>query len=283
MAAANTFTLFSLLPGELRNQIWHMVIQSTTKTQHIHRYRSGGWQPRHLVLGKDAHYHPGGEHDNIDLEWQHAIFNDIRIDMPLAWVNREARSIALAWMEENGVKLASPSPQQIRNARYARPFNPSFDAVYIPDHDSLVEFFEEYYKRFFEPDLLRKTVGTWSWIRYVAMPEVLFWKEMDVGGFEALAENHMFLRAVLVVVADGPQLEGNDWSCEYESADLGLIRWRQSQSKFEYEGSEDSPGSGQLCALAKDLADAAAQDDVHGVNFLPDGFEVRFIRLRHKQ
>lgn len=100
-----SFGKFSHLPLELRDQIWEEALPSITTTLALYFYRkSGFWQP--FDLSKDDEgYREGG--DNVGLRFRTDLVDSLDYQMhPLAvsllWVNREARRVALKWMDGVG-------------------------------------------------------------------------------------------------------------------------------------------------------------------------------------
>ncbi|KAF2689014.1 hypothetical protein K458DRAFT_291837, partial [Lentithecium fluviatile CBS 122367] len=77
------------LPTELRNQIRHDALSNEMEPAFAF-YKTGCCQPR----GADPDLYVVFRHDLLDAP---------QIDMPLAFVNHEARGIALAWIREKGL------------------------------------------------------------------------------------------------------------------------------------------------------------------------------------
>jgi hypothetical protein len=101
------FTLFPLLPFELRDQIWHDVLPSQStgdRPPALYFYRlTPHWAPR-VLTESDPGYRAG----EIDLGFYfHAETLahsddelDNQFDLPLLFVNREARQVAMKWIRK---------------------------------------------------------------------------------------------------------------------------------------------------------------------------------------
>lgn len=170
---AAEFPLFSRLPAELRNQIWHDTLPANIG-QLLYFYRKGCWCPRRLMEA-DEGYHTENDELNLNYEFRYQLLDPVRIDIPIFLVNREAHSIASAWIHGHGLKLRFHKDELI----FVRPFDPSSDTLYVP-LESYDDFFREPHDRQFEPDLLYKSVNCPGVaFERIAVPEPVIHNEGD--------------------------------------------------------------------------------------------------------
>ena len=184
MAAAptnsSTFPLFSSLPLELRDQIWRDALPDKIGPA-LYFYRKGCWCPRHL-LQSDEEYDSTNDELNLNFEFRHDLLDVVQFEVPLFFVNREARNIALAWMSEHGIEIRAREDR--RSPVFVCPFDPIRDVLYIT-LDKWDEFLREPDDRCFEPDLFEKLISVNSAdVRRIAVPEALLRTEVAA----ALAE-----------------------------------------------------------------------------------------------
>jgi len=94
-------------------------------------YRRGCWT--HVKVP------PDDEEDGDYVEWVADELGHLQIALPIATVNREARSAALAWARRNGLTMQLPaSPGQnppVAVAVAIRKFDPARDTVFVPSHE----------------------------------------------------------------------------------------------------------------------------------------------------
>ena len=126
--AAAVFSLFSILPAELRNQIWQDALPDKVG-QALYFYRKGCWCPRRLTEA-DEDYDPENDELNLNIEFFHDLLDYVQFEVPLFFVNHEARGITLSWIHEQGLKI------HFREDRcsliFERLFDPIHDTLYVP-------------------------------------------------------------------------------------------------------------------------------------------------------
>lgn len=95
-----SFVLFSSLAAELRNQIWRDALPHHIGPA-LYSYRKRGcWCPRQLTESEPG-YIAGNDDLNLAFEFRTDLLDDDnQYHVPLFSVNREARSIVLAWLQE---------------------------------------------------------------------------------------------------------------------------------------------------------------------------------------
>ncbi|KAE8131638.1 hypothetical protein BDV38DRAFT_290010 [Aspergillus pseudotamarii] len=121
------FTLFPTLPPELRNQIWRDALPDKVR-QALYFYKWGCWRSRRLIED-DEDYNHGNDQLNICYEFSHDLLDPMKIEMPLLFVNSEARGIALAWVKGQNLQRAFCEDGQ--TPIVIRPFDPAHDTLYI--------------------------------------------------------------------------------------------------------------------------------------------------------
>lgn len=165
---SSTFPLFSHLPPELRTQIWRDALPDE-ELPALYPYKRGCWHPRWLSPS-DEGYSPG-PHPNIWMEFRHDLLDNIQVELPLVFVNHEARSITLAWARQQNINIRFCESRQYHI--FTRPFNPNRDALYIMP-ERLYDFYMETYDRMDQPDLFDHFVTfPYPFLYYFAVPEAL--------------------------------------------------------------------------------------------------------------
>ncbi|KAF2150311.1 hypothetical protein K461DRAFT_280341 [Myriangium duriaei CBS 260.36] len=125
-ASLNSFRHFSKLPLELRNQIWQHALPDLGPSLCLYSKRY--WQRRPLSVTDDEYIE--NVEDDTDHFWLHEFRNDLippsPLDVPMAFVNREAYRIARRWIRSNGIRYDS------YESSFVLPFDPHRDAIFIP-------------------------------------------------------------------------------------------------------------------------------------------------------
>ncbi|KND89057.1 hypothetical protein TOPH_06261 [Tolypocladium ophioglossoides CBS 100239] len=234
-ASSSTFPLFSSLPPELRNRIWQDALPDKDGPA-LYPYKRGCWSPRHL-LESDEGYDPNDK-DNVDLEFRHDLLDYVQVKVPLVFVSREARGIALAWVREQGIEMRFREEAQCHI--FARPFDPVRDALYIAP-DKLNDFCLELYDRMSEPDISELIVSIGPDLTRFAMPEALLWSERNM--MPQIFEFFSRLAKLFIIVDAQPDFEDNDikvqrrW--ELESTQGRAFVWNHENGGFDLGDGED--------------------------------------------
>jgi len=98
MATTAAFPLFSVLPFEMRDQIWRDALPKPAGPA-LYFYRGRGCWAAQKLTESDPGYMAGN--DGMRFEFGTDRLNDgCQFDLPLVSVNREARRVALAWLRE---------------------------------------------------------------------------------------------------------------------------------------------------------------------------------------
>ena len=165
--AATTFPQFSRLPAELRNQIWQGALPDRIEPA-ICFYKKGCWLPRE-VAPSDEDYNPDPD-GNLYFEFRHDLLDALQLEIPLYFVNHDARSIALGWICKHNVDIRkfqdTPAPV------FTCPFKPIRDVLYAAP-DTWDDFTREPNDRRFQQDLLdRHLLSGRMELEYIAIPAV---------------------------------------------------------------------------------------------------------------
>ncbi|KAI0023024.1 hypothetical protein F4780DRAFT_777147 [Xylariomycetidae sp. FL0641] len=168
------FPFFSRLPPELRYLIWQAALPEEC-VPGLAFYRHGCWRPRWLSPS-DPSYYPDNEVLNLALEFDCAALDEVRVDVPLFFVNREARAAAGSWLVRHDVYVrARPGGGGGDGGGavfFTRAFDPDRDALYVP-LDAWDQFLNEPVHRQTRPDLSDRLVDLLSPITRLAVPEAV--------------------------------------------------------------------------------------------------------------
>lgn len=166
MAATNfsTFPHFPSLPAELRNQIWHDSLPIKDKPA-LFPYTKGCWWVR-ILTESDEEYDFAWEKDRSP-----DLLGPVEVNVPLFFVNHEARRIALAWAHEQGIKMRYCEDRHCNI--FERLFDEVHDTLYV-ELDKVDEFNIEPSHRLSEPEHARRVVHVASYLPRIAFPVELF-------------------------------------------------------------------------------------------------------------
>ena len=241
MAAAttncSTFPLFSSLPRELRNQIWRDALPDKVGPA-LYFYRKGCWCPRRLSKS-DEEYDSENDENNLNFEFRHDLLDDNQFEIPLVFVNREARDMALAWVREQGIEIRPREDKQY--PVFVRSFDPLRDALYIA-LDKWDDFLCEPEDRLSQSDLFEQLVDIKSDLTRIAVPEALL--RSEVATLPEIFRNFFHLKVLCIIVDAQPDLQSADndakvqrrW--EFESTQGGAFFWDDDRGGFNSENSE---------------------------------------------
>ena len=271
-AATNspTLSLFPGLPRELRDHIWRDALPDTVGPA-FYFYRRGCWCPRRLSES-DKVYDPANDESNLYFEFRHDLLDDVQFEMPLVFVNREARSIALAWIREHGIDLR---PRKGRHYPvFVRRFDPARDTLYVA-LDRWDDFLREPDDRLSQPDLFGQLVDVKADLTRIAVPEALLRREVDT--LPEMLRNFFRLRVLSIIVGAPPALQSADddvkvrqrW--EFRSA-RGAFFWDGDRGGFDFGDGEDI-GDEALCRLIEEanrgLGEALAKEHIRSFEIRP--------------
>ncbi|OBT67273.1 hypothetical protein VE03_02635 [Pseudogymnoascus sp. 23342-1-I1] len=206
----STFTCFPNLPPELRNQIWNQALLEKDRPA-LFSYRSGCWNPLYLTQS-DKGYIPNT--DNILLEFRGSLLKPVPVEVPLYFVNHEARRAALNWAERNGTKIPAKMPPLEKSQRhiFGRLFDKDNDMLYVA-LNNFADFLIEPYHRMAEPDLFGRIVDPGPSLRYIAVPEALLKRTPSALG--EIFEWFRYIEVILIIVNADHEVGGpHRWEIE---------------------------------------------------------------------
>lgn len=121
-AGTQTFHPFPRLPPELRLQIWRDALPEKDSPAFT-PYQSSGWTP--IPASENANA------NNLIMEWEYHYesLDQIRVKIPLADVNHEARDVAIEWARKQGIKVVFHDYRQC--LVFLRTFDPMHDVIWI--------------------------------------------------------------------------------------------------------------------------------------------------------
>lgn len=198
---AAIFPLFSSLPQELRDQIWRDALPDEN-TIALYPYGRGCWRPQ--------------------------------VEIPLVFVNRSARVIALDWVQKQDIEMRFCKDRQCHI--FIRQFDLKRDAVYITP-DKLYDRTESL-DRIEEPDLFDKILSFVPALSHFAIPEALL--EIKDNPLHEIFEDFMCLAVLFIIVNPQPDFADNDikvqqqW--ELESIPGMAFFWNQNDRVFDLDG-----------------------------------------------
>ncbi|KAF2823028.1 hypothetical protein CC86DRAFT_469607 [Ophiobolus disseminans] len=222
------FSRFPTLPAELRNQIWHDALPNPDDLEPA------------LVYFKPGCWRWQGAEPDLELYFRHDLL-EIHVDIPMAFVNREARSIAVVRIRELGLVTKADSDGLLYPV-FVRTFRPTVDAIYLKP-SQLEDMIMDVHKAMYEPWEEGRQWSTLSRIRRIAMSEKSLISGQGMDSLEEVAElmeNICNIMEVLVVVGAPADLDSADgrplW--KYIPAPGDAFRWSISRRRFVICGDE---------------------------------------------
>ncbi|EHK22563.1 uncharacterized protein TRIVIDRAFT_230606 [Trichoderma virens Gv29-8] len=166
-----TFRCFSRLPPELRLEIWRQSLPDLDSIT-LYNYRRECWGPRDLRKSEVDHQlldqMPGNTENAVDFDFRHEMLAATHVNLPLAFVNREARSVALAWIQQRGVEMRFDEDRKCHV--FEQRFDPRRDALYI-GISQWEDFCLEPFDQLAEPDFSSHTVSSDTGLTRIAIPD----------------------------------------------------------------------------------------------------------------
>ena len=234
---SSTFPLFTSLPRELRDQIWRDALPDKVGPA-LSFYRKGCWCVRRLSESNEG-YDPENVANNLNLEFRHDLLDDIQFEIPLVYVNREARDLAFAWVREQGIEIRPREDRQY--PVFVRPLDPMRDALYVA-LDKWDDFLCEPDDRLSQPDLHEQLVGIKSELTRIAVPAALL--RSEVASLPEMFRHLLNLKVLLIVVDPQPDLQSAHDDVEvqhwwdFESIQGGAFFWNNDRGGFDSENSK---------------------------------------------
>lgn len=236
MDSSFSFPLFLRLPPELRTQIWRYSLPDEDRPA-LYPYKRGCWCPRWLSPS-DKGYDPKWE-PNIDLEFRYDLLDNIEVKLPLVFVNREARGIALAWAHQQGITMRFCKDRQCHI--FIRPFNPKRDALYIAP-TQLYNFYVESSDRIEEPDLFDRIINVVPVLSRFAVPVALLQAEDDP--LREIFDEFRCLAVLFIIVNTPPEFTDNEmkvqrqWKLESPQGQGRAFFWNHDRRRFDWQDGE---------------------------------------------
>jgi hypothetical protein len=222
------FHLFPCLPTELRLHIWHDALPATLGTgSAAFPYKKGCWGPRHLTPG-DPEYDSMNDDLNLNFEFNHTLLDPLKLNLPLFYVNHEARSVALNWIQNQNLAIRFDR-QKSGQLVFIRPFNAETDTLYVARsqwHDFICEPLE----RPFEEDLVERHLGCpGPAFSRLAIDDWILTHEAN-----CLAElfDHYYTIVTVFVIVEFRSEEGvgGESEAEHVAAARNPTQWREIES-----------------------------------------------------
>jgi hypothetical protein len=244
-----TFPHFSSFAGELRNQIWDFALPNAAELEpSLFYYRMGLWQWQHATdgIGYDLLFRD-------DLLERH-------IEAPIAFVNCEARSIAMTRIRELGLMTRARSGQY---PFFIRTFKPEVDAIYIKPNQ-IHDVVQELIDTITDPAIEGRDYSMALRYRKIAMSEKSL--VSNIGsvdrseGIEGVADllNYVCSVRELLVVVDAPADLQSAGVCNRDAMPLwtfcpapgDAFSWSDTRRRFEFCGDE-RVGDGVVSAMVE--------------------------------
>ncbi|OAA60195.1 hypothetical protein LEL_10818 [Akanthomyces lecanii RCEF 1005] len=229
---ATIFPGFPHLPPELRNKVWRAALP-TNVGRPLYTYRGRGcWRARRLDES-DPHFLKDDGEMAMDFRTD-LLGGDPTFHVPLVCVNREARGIALSWLDEQSIKPEQTHPG---SCIFRRLFDRTQDTLYIPD-DKWDDFNLEPHDRLGEPDLVNQNVNVNGEVDRIAISSMLFWKQDTVRWLHDL---HSWYDITVVSVVIGSQPDPGQESCRerLNDTDGRALVWHRTSHTFKVAQATD--------------------------------------------
>jgi hypothetical protein len=245
-----TFSKFSTLAGEVRNQIWYYALPTAEEIEPaLTFFKPGCWRWQ-------------GVQPDLEFVFHHE-FLEVHVEVPMAFVNREARSIAVTRIRELGLVTKS---RRDHFPVFIRKFNPEEDAIYVKP-GQLDDVIMDAHKPQYDPWVEGRQWGTFSRYRKIAMSQASFLTTLHVEGIqeemealEEMAELFQYacsVKDVLVIVdapADLESVGDHDKDAKplwkFVDAPGDVFRWSNASHRFELASARHI-GDGVVSAIVE--------------------------------
>jgi hypothetical protein len=227
-----TFTLFSKLPPELRNQIWRDVLPGKVGTV-LFSYKKGSWDIRDPTEVDEEYGHENNG-ANLNLIWKHDLLDEIQFEIPLVYANREARGIALDWIREQGLQICSLEDRQ--QPVFVRRWDPVRDALYV-GLDQWSDFLNDPHDRFFQPEFLNRNITVEAHIWHLAVPLALLKTEHGLSTMFGWFDQMRVLYVIVNPQPAFPVTKNNNrrqWRWEFEDPKRGVFVYNKERGDFDF-------------------------------------------------
>lgn len=232
------FTFFPQLPVEIRLQIWRLALEPEAPGPVLFSFKDECWRPRHLVPS-DPEFNRDDDELNLLLEFRHELLGQAEFTVPLFFVSREARSVALPYISTQKLRRGGDTA----SCTFVRRYDPDRDILLTPTRAILRAFLVEPMERVFEPDLDQKLVNRPHPLIFrlaITLPGLAWLK---IGFFELL-ENYHLLEMIYVVVDEPEDIqerkEGHHW--EAVGAHDAAYVWDATERRMTWRGEQKLDG-----------------------------------------
>jgi len=99
----DSFAFFPELALELKDNIFNKALSDEIQPALFH-YKKGCWRPRFLSEDGEDYDHSYPE-SNLYLLFYHDLLDAVQLDVPLFFVNRDARDVVLPWIREHNLEI----------------------------------------------------------------------------------------------------------------------------------------------------------------------------------
>jgi hypothetical protein len=250
-----SFSLFPSLPGELRNAIWRAALPKPIAPSPA------------LIPSKPECWRFEGPADHPEITFRHELL-DIHIELPLAYVNQEARSIALPWAEEHGLE---PRGRRGQYPVFVRDFEPRVDALYLGP-SQLKECFDEIHNPVMDPEFEGRLFSIGASVHVLSMSETALRDRMALLMVSYLTDMYMVnVEQLLVIVQpaeDHYEDAIRDRQCGFLLAPGDVWCWDCDNKRFVVDcGNGECFGDGVVSRVLQ-----ASRPDADA---FPPGFKIR--------
>lgn len=213
------FSLFPNLSPELRIQIWNYALLEEKESS-----EKAVGRCFHLLLTRVK-----------NSPWYSNILDNIQIEIPLAFVNHEARDVALCWIHEQDIKVRANNNTQPYILTCE--FDPMCDTLYVP-LDKKPDFLNEYRQTTRWRGLGGQGFyySVRSKLTYIAIPEALL-EDADIS--DEMFQNFFDPKVHFIIANTQPDFEDNGMKVQQqwnlETFQGMCVSWDIEQRKFEWK------------------------------------------------
>jgi hypothetical protein len=227
LSHTTNFHHFPALAAELRNQIWYEALPDSTRPALV-PWKPGLWRLQGVETDLECRF----SHEELE----------VPIDIAMAFVDREARNIALVHIRDSQLETISRSGY--RYPVFTRAFERLKDAL-IVQPDQLDDIVLDSTNRLFQPDMIDRYVSCYSDFKSIAMSATILRRENAMMYLPELLDQFTSVNELLVVVND--KLE--DGSCQFESVPGDVYIWTRSNPVFARDTGRAHVGDEAVASL----------------------------------
>ncbi|KAF2154486.1 hypothetical protein K461DRAFT_293128 [Myriangium duriaei CBS 260.36] len=249
------FYLFSRLPAEIRDQIWHEALPDPD-SQSLFFYKETCWVAETLDPS-DPDYIHGPNNDNRCMRFQEAALDDCSVSVPLINAVLEARHIGIKWAKSQSLRVA-PSLHVSEQLRVSSSFDFHRDVLYV-----LPELYNHFINQPYDLLSLPENQGqhflNHAAVEHIALPQSSLSKKHHY--LPELLDQIPAIQTLLVVVDPQPyQLAGKDISSwKLEPIHGGGLTWDEAKHSFQPEKQGDRVKDERLYRLLMTLRETMTE------------------------